>query len=171
MTRRIDEEFARGLPAASPQSLQILQSWRDRPAAANRLKIGPRPVRFLWLPNQFDPRKETPMHLKQLLPFRRPRKDLPTTAARIAACSHEAVWQRTAHRAGSMGLAEARGYIRARSAAVVAVEVERATVADAALSRDDAETLRRLAGEVVVSRIIRELLNGRRRAGAARKAA
>jgi hypothetical protein len=111
------------------------------------------------------------MLLKQLLPLRRLRKDLPAAADNIAQCSQEAVWQRVNHRAGTMGLSEARGYIRARSAAVVALEVDRATVADAALSRDDAETLRRMAGEIVVSRVIREMLNGRRREGAVRKAA
>lgn len=111
------------------------------------------------------------MQLNQLLPLRRPHKDLPAAAARIAAASHEGVWQRVAHRAGSMGLAEARGYIRARSAAVIVLEVDRATAADPGLSRDDAETLRRLTGEVVVSHVIREMLNGRRREGAVRKAA
>ncbi len=111
------------------------------------------------------------MQLNQLLPLRRPHKDLPAAAARIAAASHEGVWQRVAHRAGSMGLAEARGYIRARSAAVIVLEVDRATAANAYLSRHDAETLQRLAGEVVVSQVIREMLNGRRRGGSVRKAA
>ena len=111
------------------------------------------------------------MHLNQILPFRRSRKDLPATADRIAACCQEGVWQRIGQRAASMRLAEARGYIRARAAAVVSVEVDRATAADAELSRDDAETLRRLTSEVVVSRVIREMLNGRRRAGTTRKAA
>lgn len=46
-------------------------------------------------------------------------------AERVAGRSRLAVWQRVSERLGSLGAMEARGYIRARSAAVIHAETDR----------------------------------------------
>lgn len=46
-------------------------------------------------------------------------------AERVACRSRLAVWQRVMHRLDSLGPTEARGYVRARAAAVIAVETDR----------------------------------------------
>jgi hypothetical protein len=77
---------------------------------------------------------------------------------RLASHSLDAVWQRTYQRAGGMRLAEARGYIRARAAAVVSdqvdAELQRGAVAQA-IGRP--ELLERVT-EAVISLTIRELV-------------
>jgi hypothetical protein len=61
--------------------------------------------------------------------FRKPAR-LPDVARGVAARVRHVVWQRVAERVPGMGANESRGYIRARSAAVVYGEV------DALLNRD-----------------------------------
>ena len=67
----------------------------------------------------------TQMGLKQFLLKRLFAKRLKRLAAIVSQRSHEEVWEMVCDRCTSMSLAEARGYIRSRSASVVRAELNR----------------------------------------------
>jgi hypothetical protein len=75
-------------------------------------------------------------------------------AKQIAHRVHPDVWQRVATRAMGMHLAEARGYVRARAAALVQAESRHLARGDAALAAQLAER----AMPQVVQLIFRDLL-------------
>lgn len=85
------------------------------------------------------------------------RKEASELAARIAPRCHAAVWARVERRAPAMRLSEARGYIRARAAAVAHAHVN-AELACAPHSVDRVE-LGSLVLDKVLTLVFRELLN------------
>lgn len=96
------------------------------------------------------------MALLSLSIFGDVRKETSELAARIAPRCHAAVWARVERRAPSMRLSEARGYIRARAAAVVHAQVN----AELNHTRRDVSRadLMSLATDKVVTLVFRELL-------------
>lgn len=77
------------------------------------------------------------MHWSNLLRRLSGAARLEEVADQSAARARHAVWDRVKKQVGGMGLAEARGYVRARSAAVVHREIDRALQHDASLRGAD----------------------------------
>jgi len=111
------------------------------------------------------------MDWKRLLARFRRDEMLSELAGEIAHRSRAAVWERISHRAGRMGLSEGRGYIRARAAAVIAVEVDRALSTETSIDAGQRVALAQRATGRVVRLVIRDLLTGRPAAAVLRRAA
>lgn len=75
-------------------------------------------------------------------------------AEKIALRSRHDVWERVVPRVYSMSTAEAGGYVRARSAAIIHQEVDRAFEEDSSLKRAQRERLVQLATEKVIEVIV-----------------
>lgn len=75
---------------------------------------------------------------------------LEEVAQRAAARTRHAVWERVRWQIGSMGPAEARGYVRARSALVVHREVDRLLRHDGLVRRSARSRLIELTTEAVL---------------------
>ena len=84
-------------------------------------------------------------------------KQLRELCAQIAPRCRAAVWDRVQHRVTTMRLSEARGYIRARSAAVIhdRVNAELAHCRAIAISRTE---LVALVTDMVVTQVFRDLI-------------
>jgi hypothetical protein len=85
-------------------------------------------------------------------------------AERVAGRSRMAVWQRVNQRLPTLGPTEARGYVRARSAAVIHQETERLLEQEGikvARLRDQIETAaRQLLTETIVAQVQQRSLRG-----------
>ncbi len=92
-------------------------------------------------------------------------------ADKVASRSRLAVWDRVSHRIYALSGAEARGYIRARGAAVIEVETDRVIgEAGAKAARHRAEILH-AAGESVIRLLLEQSQLSRRSALPQRRAA
>ena len=107
--------------------------------------------------------------LRTVLAFRRG-DYLQDVAAGIASQNRPEIWERVWRRARTMGLAEASGYIRARSAGVIHAEVDIAISRDPNLDPSERDQLIRLATDIAVTGAVDQLLEARR-TGASRSAA
>lgn len=94
-----------------------------------------------------------------------------TAAVEISNRCLPEVWQRVRERVAPMSLAEARGYIRARSLMVVRREVETATAHDATVAAYDRHELSDLVIERVVKLAVQETLESSRRRPVVRRRA
>ncbi len=77
-------------------------------------------------------------------------------AERIAARSRQAVWQRVWQRVGTLGQAEARGYIRARAAAIIQQETDRLISQEGSRAGEIREKLLFVATDVVVKQLLQQ---------------
>jgi hypothetical protein len=98
-------------------------------------------------------------------------KHLAEVAIAVARRCRADVLQRCERRAVYMSAAEARGYIRARSAAVICPEVERTLAVDLLLDAKSAGELLEQATEAVVELVHASVLQQRSYAFARRRAA
>ena len=96
---------------------------------------------------------------------------VPELAERIAARSRQAVGQRVAQRLGTLGPAEARGYIRARAAAIVHQETERLIAQEGSRVAELREKLRAAATEAVVVQLLNQGRQTRRGSAPVRRVA
>lgn len=77
-------------------------------------------------------------------------KKLALLADEVATNCRHAVWARVCHRVMSMSRSEARGYIRARAAVLVAREIERVQTEGARIKVSQQDRLVELASEGVI---------------------
>jgi hypothetical protein len=103
------------------------------------------------------------MGLLQLTKLWRPTERLAETARQIADRSRQEVSQRVAGATSGMSAAERRGYIRARSAAVIHREVDQAMLQQPSLRAADRPALLQLATEAVTTVVASQLPPARRR--------
>lgn len=75
-------------------------------------------------------------------------------AERVAGRSRQQVWQRIQHRIGSLTAAEARGYIRARSANVIEDELDRLITQEGAKAAGNRDRISALASEMLMQSIL-----------------
>ncbi len=92
-------------------------------------------------------------------------------AEEVADRSLEVVRERVATRLESLGMAEARGYIRARAAAAVRPAVDRLLSSDATIKRSWRTQLCERATEEIVRRLLWEEMGRRQSSTPARRAA
>ena len=97
------------------------------------------------------------MGIVQLLTRGKTDRLIESLAGQIAANCHQAVQKRLGPQVASMGRAEARGYIRARAAAVIADEVEHALASQPQLPWTYQDELRLRATNQVVQRVTHDL--------------
>lgn len=88
--------------------------------------------------------------------------DLETLANRLVKNSQEAVWQRVQSRIVDMSLAEARGYVRARSVGIIETGVGSLSTGYA-LSHDEIEQLAEMCMERLTKWAISESLEASRK--------
>jgi len=110
------------------------------------------------------------MLLRVLVARRLRARQIPLLAADVARRSRGEVWQRVGHRASTMVLAEARGYIRARAAGAIAVHLRQAT-GSGDWSAGEVERLRRASLDHVVRLVLGEMLHRRPLPDVVRRAA
>ena len=103
------------------------------------------------------------MGLLQLLSIWRPSDRLAEIATQIAGRSQDAVAERVSGRTAGMSAAERRGYIRARSAAVIHREVDKTMLQQPHLQADDRTALLQMATETVVTAVACETAAARKR--------
>jgi hypothetical protein len=75
-------------------------------------------------------------------------------AERVAGRSRQLVWQRIQHRIHSLPAAEARGYIRARSAAVIEDEIDRLIEQEGPKAAGNRDRISALASEMLMQSIL-----------------
>jgi len=95
--------------------------------------------------------------LRFLLPIRQDAR-LAELAGRIAARNRPDIWERVYRRARTMDMAEARGYVRARVAAVIQPEVELALARSPKLAGRQRLRLVCLATEAAVTDAVAQLV-------------
>ena len=83
-------------------------------------------------------------------------------AERIAARSRQAIWQRVWQRVGTLGPAEARGYIRARAAAIVHQETDRLIAQEGPRASELRDKLIAAATETVIAQLLGQSRHTRR---------
>jgi hypothetical protein len=103
------------------------------------------------------------MGLLQLTTLWRPSERLAEIARQIAERSRQEVSQRVLGGTGGMSAAERRGYIRARSAAVIHREVDQAMLQQPALRAVDRPALLQLATDAVITVVASSTPPARRR--------
>jgi len=75
-------------------------------------------------------------------------------AERVAGRSRQSVWQRIQHRINTLPAAEARGYIRARSAAVIEDEIDRLIEQEGPKAAGNRDRISALASEMLMQSIL-----------------
>ena len=108
-----------------------------------------------------------PSFLARLFTSQRPE----ILADKVASRSRQAVWDRVSHRIHSLSGAEARGYIRARAAAVIEPEADRLIRKEGGRAASLREKILRDATESVIRLVIEQVQISRQRAAAVRRAA
>lgn len=83
-------------------------------------------------------------------------------AEKVAARCREGVWNRVAHRIGTFSGAEARGYIRARAASLIAEETERVIAEQGGKAAALSQRISEAASEAVI-RLVQEQFQAQRR--------
>lgn len=94
-----------------------------------------------------------------------------TLADKVASRSREAVWDRVSHRLHGLCGAEARGYIRARAAAIVEPETDRLIHEEGTDAIPFRERIVRDAKESVIRLVLEQAQWSRRSAASIRRAA
>jgi hypothetical protein len=97
------------------------------------------------------------MPLAQLLTDWLVTDPLAAMAERVACRSRLAVWQRVMHRIDTLGPIEARGYVRARAAAVIEVETDRLIEQEGARVARVREKIIDSASEMLIRMIVTQL--------------
>lgn len=115
--------------------------------------------------------KDASMEILNLIAHLRGDARISELAEDLADASHAAVRERVSARLDALGIAEARGYIRARVAAVVRPAVDRLLASDSTLKRSWRTQLCERATEEVVRRLLWEEMDRRRSTLPARRAA
>ena len=92
-------------------------------------------------------------------------------AERIAARSRQAVWQRVWQRVGTLCPAEARGYIRARAAAIVHQETDRLIAQEGSRAGEMREKLLSAAVETLIVQLLDQSQRTRRMNAPSRRVA
>jgi hypothetical protein len=78
-------------------------------------------------------------------------------AERVACRSRLAVWQRVMHRLDALGPTEARGYVRARAAVVIAAETDRLIEQEGSRVARVRAKIESLASELLIHMIVAQL--------------
>ncbi|MCA9270927.1 MAG: hypothetical protein KDA41_20745 [Planctomycetales bacterium] len=94
--------------------------------------------------------------------------DLAAAAEQIAIRNRTAVWQRIQHRAGELGLAEARGYVRVKASQLVRAAVDRELDVHGSTHEAQRSQLEQLAMEAVLRLAVMDTMNAQRTEGAKR---
>ncbi len=92
-------------------------------------------------------------------------------ADKVASRSRLAVWDRVSHRMHAVSGAEARGYIRARGAAVIEVETDRLIAEEGAKAARHRDQIMQDASESVIRLVLEQVHVSRRSALPMRRAA
>ena len=92
-------------------------------------------------------------------------------AERITARSRQAVWRRVAERIATLGTAEARGYVRARAAAVVYEEMDKLIQQEGSRAAQNREKLIATATDSLVELLLKQVQVARPAYARARRAA
>ena len=92
-------------------------------------------------------------------------------ADKIASRSRRAVWDRVSHRIDALTGAEARGYVRARAAAIVEVETDRLIAEEEGSAARHRMRIVRDANESVIRLVLEQARISRRSAQLLRRAA
>jgi hypothetical protein len=116
-------------------------------------------------------KKHAVIRLLEMVARFRPDARMARLAERIADRCQAAVWERICRRAPGMAVAEARGYIRARAAAVVHAEVESALAEQPVIARAWRSRLVEMVTEEVVRAALATLFRMEHRPAAMRRAA
>jgi hypothetical protein len=85
-------------------------------------------------------------------------------ADKVASRSRRAVWDRVSHRMHALGGAEARGYARARAAAVIEQETDRLIAEEGAKAARHRDRILNDASESIVRWVLEQALTSRRSA-------
>ena len=89
--------------------------------------------------------------------------DLNAVAEDIAAQYRNAVWHRVQHRVGGLPLAEARGYVRIKAAALVQEAVDQRLTEDQSIRTSAAGYLSQLTMEAVLRQAVLDVVHARQR--------
>ncbi len=99
------------------------------------------------------------MGLFDLLTGYRPQKIVDGLAKEVAQHSLAPVWERVARRAAAMRLNEGRGYVRARAAQIISAQADRVLAREPRLAVSLRSQVIAAAADLVVSLVIRDILN------------